>query len=230
MQEILLFKVFLGSVFLFRASLQDLKSREIDDISWKGLLLLSIFSAAVEAYSKNYVTYGIARIPLLLAFAAILSFSLSYFGIMSSGDAKIIFSLSVLFPSLSALPQNNFVFPAFFLSVFSNAVLLSLTAPLYFFAVNLKNIKNGKIKIDSLKDFPKVFIGYYKEEGKVEKFEARLEGKIFLRVDEPNLFEKSASEQQDKMVFVTPALPFVVFIFYGFLISVFYGDLLSLAI
>lgn len=227
MQEILLFlRLFIGSVFLFRASLQDLKSREIDDILWKGLLLSSAFLAAAEAYSKNYIIYGFAKLLLLLASAGILSFLLRRFGTMSSGDAKIIFSLSVLFPSLLPLQQNKFMFPAFFLSVFSNAVILSLSAPLYFFAANLKSIKAGKIKVSSLKGVVRLFIGYYKEEGKVEKFEARLEDKLFLRVDEPGLFEKSASAQDDKAVFVTPALPFVVFIFYGFLASVFYGDLI----
>jgi|GEM_PF-3489827 len=224
MPEIFSFLRFIfGSAFLLRASVQDLKEREIDDASWKGLLIVSVFLAVFEARNAK-LTYAFLRLLLLLASAGILSFSLSRLGIMSTGDSKIIFALSVLFPSL---PDGKFVFPAFFLSVFSNAVILTLAAPLYFFITNMKKTRTKEIKINSLKDVLRLFVGYYKEREDIGKFEAVLEGKIFLRVNEPKLFEKAAEiEGNPKSIFVTPALPFVVFIFYGFLVSVFYGDLI----
>jgi len=233
MPEILFFlRFFLGFFVLLGASIQDFRSREIDDISWKGLLVISVFLAAAEVYLKGYSAWNIARIILLLFSAGMLAFSLRYFGIIHDGEAKIIFSLSVLFPSLSALPPSRFVFNAFFLSVFANAVILSLAAPLYFFAFNLKRAKEKRISVRSVKDVLKFFIGYYKERGEVnEKTEVFLGERTFMRVDEPEVFERIKEiKNKSEIVFVTPALPFAVFIFYGFIASVFYGDLINFLI
>ncbi|MFQ5975117.1 MAG: A24 family peptidase C-terminal domain-containing protein, partial [Candidatus Hydrothermarchaeales archaeon] len=116
------------------------------------------------------------------------------------------------------------VFPLFIFSVyFGNAVLLGAIFPFIFFIINLKHIKDVK----SYKAFLALFLGYEKDAADVGEFEALLgrEGHFELRASKEALGEKVEGEGK---VWVTPAIPFVILITIGFVISVIYGDILSL--
>jgi preflagellin peptidase FlaK len=178
------------------------------------------------ALAAFFILFDISRsnnprlfIPFIIitALAALFSVSLHYLGLVGGGDAKLLIALGAMFPFLQT---SNFIMPVFFLSVFTNAVLISLLIPLIFFVLNLKHL--GGVRTP--RDFLRLFVAYKKDAKDLGSFEAIL--------DEDQLFINSRKVELGKVhregeVWVTPAFPFVVFLTVGYLISIFYGDLLS---
>lgn len=211
-------ELILGFLILAYASFLDLKHRKIDDKSWIALVLLGLLFLA-----GDYTRVGSG---VILPFAFSTGFTLAvvavlyYFGIMGSGDCKILLGISALVP----LPVHFSIFPIFSLGVFTNAIILSLAIPFLFFIYNLRRLKDVK----SLRDFFVLFLGYKKKGSEITPFEVALETdsgiKIFLNIKNLELGEKLPT---DREVWVSPAIPFVVLITAGFLISALAGDFIS---
>jgi hypothetical protein len=95
-----------------------------------------------------------------------------------------------------------------------NAVLICAFLPVIFFVHNLKEIGN----VRSRKDFLILFLGYKKNGAKIKKFEAIIkkdgEYRLFLNARKVKLGEKSEGE-----VWVSPAIPFLIPLTLGFMIS-----------
>ncbi len=206
---------------LVYASFLDWRFREIDDKSW---VLMVVLGALFLIY--DFVRTG--GVSLILGFfvsvgvATIFAVTLSYLNIMGGGDGRILIGVAALVPSLSYPTMT--VFPIFILSVyFGNAVLLAALFPLIFFILNLGHLKEVK----SYKGFLALFLGYEKDAADVGEFEAFLgrDGHFELMTKKDALGERIKGEGR---VWVTPAIPFVVLITVGFVISVVYGDILSL--
>lgn len=203
-------KIFFTFLVLVYASALDWKYREIDDKSWLSLAALGVLFLLYDFEVRNFL--------ISVAAAAIFGLALCRLGLMGGGDAKILIGLGALFP---VYPNTVTLFPVFAISVFMNAVLLSAALPLFFFIYNLRRLKEVK----SLRDFFVLFLGYKKDASQIKRYEAVVES-IFLDVNKVQLGRKSSEGE----VWVTPALPFLIPITFGFLTAIFFGDLVSFII
>ena len=213
-------KIALGLLILIYASALDLKYREIDDKSWMSLLVLGLM----------FLTGDYARTGpgVILPFAFSVGFTLAtvavlyHAGIMGSGDCKILLGVSALVP----LPMHFSIFPIFSLGVFTNAIILSLVIPFFFFIYNARHLK----EVRSLREFLVLFLGYKRKGHDIRSYEVAIEGeegiKLFLNTKNLELGERLSTSRK---LWVSPAIPFVVLITAGFLISVLFGDLISYA-
>lgn len=209
-----------GFLILAYASFLDLKYRAVDNKSWMALVLVGLVFLAWD-----YTHVGSS---VILPFAFSIGFTLAlvailyYVGIMGSGDCKILFGISALSPA----PVHFSIFPIFSLGVFTNAIVLSLAIPLLFFIYNLRHL----MEVKSIRGFLVLFLGYKRIGSEIAPFEAPLETedgiKIFLNTKNLELGKKLST---DREVWVSPAIPFVVVITAGFLISVLLGDFISYA-
>ncbi len=215
MVDTLLLRIFSTLPFLVYASFLDLKYREIDSRIWKSMVVLGVVFLIIDAIdSKNPRIFLLLLI--VLAIAAAFSVSFHYLGMMGGGDAKLLIGLGAMFPYL---PSGDFLLPVFFLSIFSNGILISIIIPIGFFAINLGNLP----RVRSPRDFLRLFMAYKKDSKNLGRFETVLdEGQIFINVKDVEL-GKTVHKGE---VWVSPAIPFVVLITLGFMISVLYGDLL----
>jgi preflagellin peptidase FlaK len=213
-------EVIFAFLILIYASFLDLKYREIDDKSWMSLVVLGFLFLTI-----NYTGEGT---DVLIPFAFSAGFTLALvallysLGMMGSGDCKIIFGVSVLLPT----PVHFSIFPIFSLGMFTNAIILSTMVPIFFFIYNLRRLRD----VRNTRDFLVLFLGYKRKGTEIRPFEVALENeegiKIFLNTKGLELGKKLSTE---RIVWVSPAIPFVVFITIGFLVSVLFGDFISYA-
>ena len=213
-----LLRIIATLVALTYASYLDIKTREIDSRIWRAMVALGVILIFFDA-----ITFENPRVLIFAAFAIIISLiftvPLNYLGLMGGGDAKLLIALATMFPFL---PHSKFIIPLFFLSVFTNAIVIAVSIPLLFFIKNIKHLRD----VRRFKEFFRLFVGYKKNAADVGEFETILkEGQVFIDV---NKVELGKGSKGDGEVWVTPAIPFVVFLTAGFIISIVYGDLISL--
>lgn len=221
-----LLRIALAFIVLIYASVLDWKYREIDDKSWLSLVALGIAFAGYDYFSLRDADV-LKLFGLSLALSFIIAFSLSWLGLMATGDAFVLFGVGALFPY--HIFETSSLFPLFVLSVFSNAVVLSAFLPLVFFLKNLGELR----EVRELKGFFALFIGYRRRASEVRRFES-----IFGAGGEFRFFQnansmplgKNESLSGDAMVWVTPALPFVIPITMGLALSLIWGDIISFAV
>jgi len=223
-QEIEYIKVAIALLVLLYASILDIKYRAIDDKSWLGLVVSGLFLSLAEFYITGQASI-LKHWGLSLFSALALALILSYSGAMGAGDSGILLGIASMFP-LYPFPATS-LFPLFFLSVFVNAIFFSLAIPLALFFRNLPRLK----EINRAREILLLFIAYRKREEEVKEFEAVLgegkEFKLFQHVEKVELGKKGGSDQE---VWVTPALPFLVPITMGFLLSLSLGDLATMLV
>jgi preflagellin peptidase FlaK len=217
MVDTLLLRIYSTLPFLLYSSYLDLKYREIDSRIWRLMTTLgALFLLADVFLTKN--PRLLLPFAIILTIAAVFSVSLHYFGMMGGGDAKLLIALGAMYPYL---PHGEFLLPILFLSAFSNGILLSILIPLGFFARNIGQLQY----VRTPKEFLRLFMAYKKDSKDLGSFETVLrEGQIFINAREVELGKTGVEGE----VWVTPAIPFIVFMTAGFVISVLYGDILAL--
>lgn len=222
--EIVLIKILITLMILLYASILDWKYREIDDKSWISLLAAGITLNLVEFFlTRNIKIIIFLLISLVAAYAV--AYVLYYTGAMGGGDGKIFLGIAAMFP---LYPAPTFtVFPLFFLSVFANSVFICSVIPFFLIMRNLGNIR----EIKNLKQVVLLFTAYRKRERDIKPFEA-----VVAKGDEIRLFQNANTmelgrrEESDELVWVTPAIPFIIPITLGFVLSLVYGDLTTLLV
>jgi preflagellin peptidase FlaK len=166
--------------------------------------------------------------PYLIAFiySVVFTSALSYlffkFNFFGGADAKCLMAISVLIPYYHTTPIPD-LFP-FAITTLLNAAIVSVTVPVFLFLYNLLrlNTKRGDIAA-SFTGYPVPIadlerkrnlrlVHRYEEEGEKRKY-------IFLK----GYHEQGKIEGK---VWVTPELPFLLFITAGFFISILYGNLI----
>ncbi len=217
MVETISLRITISLAVLIYASYLDLRYREIDPRLWRSMTAAGILLLAADLFQTRN-TRLLTVFAIVLAIAVGFSVSLHYLGLMGGGDSKLLIALGAMFP---LLPEGNFVLPIFFLSVFSNGVLIALIAPLIILVQNLRHFE----PVRSPHDILRLFTGYRKDARNLGPFEVVVgERQLFFNVRKAELGKSDAVGE----VWVTPAIPFVVFLTAGFLLSVTYGDLLSI--
>jgi len=224
LSEITIVRMIAAFVMLGLASFFDLKKREINDILWIGF---SALSAVLIFLSPDiWVSLRIVGISLIIAPVALV---LWRFGVFGGADAFCLIVLASLAPMFTLNTSQITPF-----STLTNAAILSVT-PLF---VNLcRNVASILRKEDIFEGIDEtrtkkmiaVFIGYKAKNPKYSfSLERVVDGK--KRLDFSLKHAEQALFCNDHGVWVTPGVPYVLYITAGFVIQVLYGDIIFNAI
>ncbi len=225
------FLVVLG--FLLYACKLDLESRIVPNRVWKYTLLIALPITLIELVIAKYslVVLTLAALQILMIVA--LAYLLYAIGAYGGADAKAIMLLAILFPvypTFDDLPILSTGFGSFAFSVLANSVI---AAPLLLVFMLIRNIARYGVKC-MRGNLLYYFIGYKAKVSDIPQFHNLLE---YINDRGEFVRSKRAVEPDDKMirrlkkmgieeVWVTPALPFLVFITAGYVVAFIAGDLL----
>ncbi len=199
------------SLFLY-ASYRDLKEREIDNWVW----IVMASTGAIFLIFDILNGENLAMVAISMAVSFILAFSLLVFG-MGGADSKAMMALAILMPlppSFSIIHSPIFIFP---LTVLMDSLLLILPLPLLFLLYNL-------IRRDF--EFPYALFGYRMDASKAARKH------VWSMEDEngKSIVPKkdvSLSKLGNRKIWVTPKLPFIVFMAAGYITASIFGDMLT---
>lgn len=233
MDLFIILKIAIGGVVLFHASYLDIKKREIEEWHWIILAIIGFIHAiylsfTFQSFRPLLITGGV----FLLMFG--LALLLFYLGLFGGGDGKILMGLGTLLPSL---PGKEYAFGLFPVSVFDNALIISLLLPIAILIYNLFR-KDSPKEYDSgkLKKILAMMVGYRLKTDKLsEKFyplEEFKKGKRVIRLFIGDLdfdvkkYKEELIEKGIDNLWATPGLPFIVPITFGYFIAVLFGDVM----
>jgi preflagellin peptidase FlaK len=217
---------------LAAASVYDMKSREIPDKIWLvfggiGALLMALeFAGGLYPARQPFLSYAAGMgIMSLIGYAAYRA------GLFGGADAKAVVVLAVFFPEYSAGFRMHDI-PA--LSILSNALILSMAGLLHNVARNAVSLARG---VPIFEGIPESALR--KALAFSTGFSTASCGRYLFAMEEtdekgrrfnfnPASYGDFAEPGQGR-VWVTHALPFIVYIAAGFAIFVAAGDLLALA-
>ena len=241
LNAIYLLKYSIVAAFLLYACVLDLRERRVPNRIWKVMVIAGIPLVIAEffALTPNFHNVIFASSQFALMFG--LAFGLYYLGAYGGADAKAIIVLSLLFPfypilkfSTFSLPIFNSGFGVFAFSTLSNSVIAAPGLVVILFMRNL--LKEGLKELSGNVFY--YFIGYRVDASHLPKFHNLLEyvdpkGKIVrlrrgIEPDEEIIYRLKNAYEKGKIekIWVTPGLPFLVFITAGFFISAILGNLL----
>ncbi len=235
--------------FLLYSSYLDLKTRMVPNHVWKLMLLyLSVFLLyEVLLWREFYL--------LRVFFSSVSTFSLTYLlfklKVFGGADAKALTVIGILVPVYPFFEFNGIKFPLlgvppiglFSLTVLGYAFLITVIVPLGLFCYNLVHFSADmpqkpvymffayRIKISDLQRLL--------EQGRYIRLAERLElsdeklNHFFvcrgIEVSQDTLCqleEYNANGFLDNLVWVTPRIPFLLFITAGFILAAIFGDLI----
>jgi len=216
-----------GILILTFASYTDIKTRQASNILWLVMGFIAIILIIVQYFSiglKN--PYYLIFIPIMIGLVYLLFQMRIIFG---GADAKALMAIAILVPfepSIAGFPISKGSFMPFSWSIFQNSLIIFLLIPMSLFVFNIikRNIK-----------FPYAFLGY-KIDIKIARkrfvwpLEKIIDGerrfaympKDFDTGDEFDKFEKEGITE----IWVTPKVPFMIPLLFGFIISFIFGDIL----
>ncbi len=219
------------------ASYQDIRTREIDDKVW---LIAGAIGALLTAYEALTVPSYQALFALVsIGLTALLAFGVYFLGLYGGADAKALLAVAVTMP---LAPSAATLFSPFFpLTVLGNALLCSLVlvpACLVYnvaWRISRRRPLFGGIRAGALTKLGALFTGI-----KVRPKTARLVHFNLLEVHAEGaptskrlrLFAKVTDEDEVKVidenaeyVWVTPAIPMIVFFLAGLVLAALGADL-----
>jgi len=218
-----------GGVLLLVAAFMDAREREISDAVWIAMLLASLVFLAVDFDPSIFTSLTVASV------LALALYKLNFGG----ADIKAIFAIALLFPRypkfacfpLAGIPPLEI----FVLSVVTNALILGISAPLTLFVANALRgnfsplmFLGIKVPADSLRNrkffrlmhAPLAPNAPNAKSAKCKYVWGGLEpSEEYLRQ-----IEDAAKRGIVKEVWITPELPFVVFLTAGFFTASLLGD------
>ncbi len=207
-------KTLLTVLILLYASLQDWRRRELGEGPWLGLVLMGLLYQIANPARGEAVAFAISVLT-----TALLMGVLHRLGLLGGGDAKVLVGLAAVLPRPP--PGVHTLFPTLALSAFTNAVFLTALLPILFL---LKNLKEGL----GPGGLPRALLGYRRRTAELRSYEVVLEegGRLMALYDVrgARLGERPDTEG---MVWVTPAIPFLIPLTLGFLIALLWGDVIS---
>ncbi len=213
-------RIILALAMLGIACASDIKKREIHDIIW---VVFGAIAACLIPFSgnleKELYTVGIS---LIIAPIAIIIWRVGLFG---GADAFVLIVLAALAPSATLF--DGVVSP---FTVLTNAVLLSVTPMLVNVSRNLlliatkKDIFNGFDETRSRKILAMI-IGYRAAN---PKFGFSMERKLGEQKKLNLSFHhaENAAFCDEKDTWITPGIPYLMFIAAGFVLQLIYGDIM----
>ena len=203
-------------------------------IGWFALPIATVIFQINILQGKMFF-WSLMTIPILMVVVFVLYF---FYIIYGGADAKALIVIALLVPLYPHVPYLTHmagsellldlmqIFFPFTLVVMLNASLLSLALPISFI---FKNISKGDMK------FPEMIFGYRKKVDKIEDSFAwpmeyyddgeHVVEKLSLRPKvDPEEAIQSLKDHGVKNAWVKPKIPFIVFIFLGFVLSFIIGN------
>ncbi len=221
--ELYLAKFLIGLAFLIVASKMDLDKREVPNKVWKYMFLAIFPLTLIELIVYNELLIAVVQTVLVVG----LSLLFYYLGLYGGADAKALIVLAVLFPHY---PEFLF-FPlyrglSFAFSTLFNSVIFAPFLPIVFLFRNV--IKEGFDR----KNLLNYFIGKRVNVNEIPKHHALLEfidekgnlARVRRGVEPDEAIIKRLKEAGIKKVWVTPQIPFIVFITFGYVVAFFIGS------
>ena len=218
-----------GLIGLFIASIQDFRSREIEDYIWISMIIFGLgYHIYLSIITGNY-TYIINSISgLLLCF--ILGYLMFLCGV-GGGDGKVLMGIGALTPkynmpihtTFGSILNINYV-PTFPIMVFINGMFFMIFLPI---VILLKNLINGN-KPENIKQFIILCFG---EKMKVK--DAKDKNRLIMgREEDDDSFKFFPSSEDDdfskyddnEYIYVTPMIPLIIPITVSYIITPFIGD------
>lgn len=247
-----LLRVLVSLSFLSASSWQDYKSREVSNRMW----VLFAPTGFALTLLKCYLEYTAEKTSFIflwvfsIAITAGISLTLFYMGFFGGADAKALMCLSIAIPTYPEFSSTRFyvLMPIFPLAVLANAVLASSMLVLVILCYNL--IKYARLKgalFEGLEHEPLwrkilVFITGIKIDPKKLKSSSHYipleyvtkekngEFTRHLKVSPRLEMEDSGElkiEEFNGEVWVTPGLPFLIFVTGGFVAALLFGDFVT---
>lgn len=209
MSEFELARFLIGAVILAYASYSDVKHREASDMLW---VAMGAAGAVLLVAEVPDVTTTLISMAISFPFAFLL-----YIVGMGGADVKALWAITLLSPlppqSLPFFPPLIFVFP---LVVLLNSLLLIVFLPPIYLVYNA---------VRGDREFPYCLFGYRMKANLAKDafvWSMEKDGKKRIRP-----FKECDMEALgEKKIWVTPQLPFLVFICAGFVLSFLFGDIL----
>jgi len=245
-------KIGLSLFLLSYASWHDYRKREVPNEVWMLLAPSGLILTLVQIFitPQNSLIISLASSFLTVTGIAL---ALFYLGVFGGADAKALICLSLIlpFPLTVFRPHLGIVSPLFSLSIFDNAILTSALTTVGILAYNLTwSVKTGEKLFEGLegesswRKFLALITGYKVEPTKfgekphlipLERLTEEENGRItrhlrvFINVNEEetgieNLYR--FSEKLNGKIWVTPSLPFIIFITVGLILTLFLGDII----
>ena len=238
------FSVIVCSVILLYACYSDIKTRTVANELWLIMILVGIPLAIY-----NFHLYGMPflnRFGISLLFTSLLAYLFFRLGLFGGADAKSLIGIAVLIPTNPLHSSLIFDPFPFAITTLFNAAVISLIGPLTLFFYNLRNLRFEVLR----ENLGLAFIGYKmhiaaltKPEHKnllrlLHSYEAEEveEGAVKrkyvlggVEIDDAMIEELKNYRAQGKIgedVWVTPGLPYMLFITSGFFVALFYGNLI----
>lgn len=233
MDLLTILKISFGGIILLHASYLDIKKREIEEWHWIVLAVVGFIHAIyLSVLFQSFRPIIFTGLVFLLMFG--LALLLFYLGLFGGGDGKILMGLGALLPSLAG---KEYAFGLFPVSVFDNALMISIFLPV---AIILYNLSKGDFPrgYDSgkIKKIIAMAVGYrLKTEKLSDKFyplEEFKDGKrsISLFIGDldfdVNKYKETLKEKGIETLWATPGLPFIVPITIGYFVAVIFGDIM----
>ncbi|MFQ5970336.1 MAG: prepilin peptidase [Nitrososphaerales archaeon] len=215
------------SVMLIVASIIDLKKREIGDKVWVGFGGFGLLITAIEFNSNsiNLTQYGIG-----IAITAPIAYAIYRTGLFGGADAKALVAIAVLLPFYD-MPFKIHGLTAF--TVLTNATLLTFWHVIHNMVRNSIDLARGRSLFEGFEESGTrkalaFMMGFRSDtpKGYLFAMESSEEGRRRFKFHPAEYDEYVASET--KNVWVTPALPFIVYMALGFGVMIIFGDILAL--
>ncbi len=245
-------RIIINLTFLSYASWHDYKSREVSNMVWVFYAPLGLTLTLLHIFLTNNLSLLIVLALSFSIFAGI-TIPLFYLGFFGGADVKAFLCLSLAMPfaPTSSFPYLGVVSPLYGMSIFGNSVIVSaLTAVamllynLFLYAKTGTKLFEGLDNESTIKKLVAMFTGYkvtvseFKNKPHIAPMEEPTKGengkiirtlRLFIRtdIDREELvdqIENLLGEQQK--IWVTPYLPFIVFITIGFVLTLLVGDII----
>ena len=218
--SLVVIRITLALSMLFIASLLDLKKREIDDRLWMifgGVAFLTVFLSGDIWSTMKILAFSMIIVPIALL--------IWRFGIFGGADAFCLIVLAGLAP-LSSLNGNN-ITP---FTTLTNAVIISIIPIFVNLTRNLVALSKKQdifegIHISKMNKIMALFIGYRANNPKycfsIEKIQGKHKQLTFSlqHADDTDFCTTSDT-------WVTPGIPYILYIAAGFIIQILYGDII----
>jgi preflagellin peptidase FlaK len=236
--------------FLIYSSWRDIVSREVSDRVWMIFYPVGLVLTAIRLIVQPGSWF---QILLSVAITIAVSLALPFLGLWGGADGKAFICLALMNPLIPALGGNlsHVVDPFFPLVVFSNAYLASLASMLYPIQRNLRTrrrhtlfeglehesglhkvtafLTGYQVPIDQLESKPHLFL-LESVHGQGSAVRRRFEFDLRVDLDRGKEFAEIKRAVDLGLlrggIWVSPGLPFLVFVTSGLGVSLLFGDVL----